>query len=77
MPVAVPLVALSEGGLRLVPERGEEPGGLSFWHTDEGVFCDGKPLISAHDITFSDPGKVALPTSSVTYFDTIFVTPLE
>jgi len=56
------------------------------WHTlalrAEGdrftVSFDGKPLISAQDKTFSDRGKVALWTKadSVTYFDTISITPL-
>jgi len=56
------------------------------WHTlalrAEGdrftVSFDGKPLISAQDKTFSDHGKVALWTKadSVTYFDTISITPL-
>jgi hypothetical protein len=38
----------------------------------------GKPVISAQDKTFSDRGKVALWTKgdSVTYFDTISITPL-
>ena len=42
------------------------------------VSFDGKPLISAQDKTFSDRGKVALWTKadSVTYFDTISITPL-
>ena len=56
------------------------------WHTlalkAEGdrftVSFDGKPLISAQDKKFSDRGKVALWTKadSVTYFDTISITPL-
>jgi glycosyl hydrolase family 59 (putative galactocerebrosidase) len=56
------------------------------WHTlvlkAEGdhftVSFDGKPLISVHDKTFSEPGKVALWTKadSMTYFDTISITPL-
>jgi hypothetical protein len=56
------------------------------WHTlvlkAEGdhftVSFDGKPLISAQDKTFSQPGKVALWTKadSISYFDTISITPL-
>jgi hypothetical protein len=56
------------------------------WHTltlkAEGdhftVSFDGKTLISAQDKTFSDRGKVALWTKadSVTYFNTISITPL-
>jgi hypothetical protein len=56
------------------------------WHTlalkGEGdhfnVSFDGKTLLSAQDKTFSDRGKVALWTKadSVTYFDTISITPL-
>ena len=40
--------------------------------------CDN-PLLSAQDQTFSDAGKVALWTKadSVTYFDTISITPLK
>ena len=57
------------------------------WHTlalkAEGdrftVSFDGKALISAQDRTFPDAGKVALWTKadSVTYFDTISITPLD
>jgi hypothetical protein len=57
------------------------------WHTlalkAEGdrftVSFDGKALFSAHDRTFSDSGKVGLWTKadSVTYFDTISITPLK
>ena len=57
------------------------------WHTlalkAEGdrftVSFDGKALISAQDGTFPDAGKVALWTKadSVTYFDTISITPLK
>jgi hypothetical protein len=57
------------------------------WHTlalkAEGdrftVSFDGKTLLSAQDRTFSDAGKVALWTKadSVTYFDTISITPLD
>jgi hypothetical protein len=57
------------------------------WHTlalkAEGdrftVSFDGKALISAQDGTFPDAGKVALWTKadSVTYFDTISITPLD
>jgi hypothetical protein len=57
------------------------------WHTlvlkAEGdrftVSFDGETLISAQDRTFSDAGKVALWTKadSVTYFDTISITPLD
>jgi len=56
------------------------------WHTlvlkAEGehftVSFDGKPMISVHDKTFSQPGKIALWTKSdnMTYFDTISITPL-
>ena len=56
------------------------------WHTlalkAEGdrftVSFDGKPLISAQDKKFSDRGKVALWTKvdSISYFDTISITPL-
>jgi len=56
------------------------------WHTlalkAEGdrftVSFDGKPLISAQDKTFSGPGKIALWTKadSISYFDTISITPL-
>ena len=57
------------------------------WHTlalkAEGdrftVSFDGKPVVSAQDRTFSGAGKVALWTKadSVTYFDTISITPLD
>ena len=57
------------------------------WHTltlkAEGdrftVSFDGKALLSAQDRTFMDAGKVALWTKadSVTYFDTISITPLK
>lgn len=57
------------------------------WHTlalkAEGdrftVAFDGKALFSSQDRTFSDAGKVALWTKadSVTYFDTISITPLK
>jgi hypothetical protein len=42
------------------------------------VSFDGKTLLSAQDKTFSDRGKVPLWTKadSVTYFDTISITPL-
>jgi len=43
------------------------------------VSFDGKPLLSTQDRTFADAGKVALWTKadSVTYFDTISITPLD
>jgi hypothetical protein len=43
------------------------------------VSFDGETLISAQDRTFSDAGKVALWTKadSMTYFDTISITPLD
>jgi len=57
------------------------------WHTlglrAEGerftVSFDGKPLFTAEDKTFANPGKVALWTKadSVTHFDTISITPLD
>jgi hypothetical protein len=57
------------------------------WHTlglrAEGdrftVSFDGKPLFTAEDKTFANPGKVALWTKadSVTHFDTIAITPLD
>jgi len=57
------------------------------WHTlalrAEGdrftVTFDGNALFTAEDKTFVDPGKVALWTKadSVTYFDTIAITPLD
>jgi hypothetical protein len=57
------------------------------WHTlalkAEGdrftVSFDGNTLLSAQDRTLSDAGKVALWTKadSVTYFDTISITPLD
>ena len=57
------------------------------WHTlglrAEGdrftVSLDGKPLFTAEDKTFANPGKVALWTKadSVTHFDTISITPLD
>ena len=57
------------------------------WHTlalkAEGdrftVSFDGNTLLSAQDRTYSDAGKVALWTKadSVTYFDTISITPLD
>ena len=57
------------------------------WHTlglrAEGnrftVLFDGKPLYTAEDSTFANPGKVALWTKadSVTHFDAISITPLE
>jgi hypothetical protein len=57
------------------------------WHTlglrAEGdrftVSFDGKPLFTAQDKTFANPGKVALWTKSdsVTHFDTISITPLD
>jgi hypothetical protein len=57
------------------------------WHTlglrAEGdrftVSFDGKPLFTAEDKTFADPGNVALWTKSdsVTHFDTISITPLD
>ena len=57
------------------------------WHTlalkAEGdrftMSFDGKTLLSAQDRTFADAGKVALWTKadSVTYFDTISITPLD
>jgi hypothetical protein len=56
------------------------------WHTlvlkAEGdhftVSFDGNPLISVQDRTLSEPGKVGLWTKadSMTYFDTISITPL-
>jgi hypothetical protein len=57
------------------------------WHTldlrAEGdrfsVSFDGKPLFTAQDQTFANTGKVALWTKadSVTYFDSISITPLD
>ena len=57
------------------------------WHTlglrAEGerftVSFDGKPLFTAQDSTFANPGKIALWTKadSVTDFDTIAITPLD
>jgi hypothetical protein len=57
------------------------------WHTlglrAEGerftVSFDGKPLFTAEDKTFANPGKVALWTKadSVTHFDAISITPLD
>jgi hypothetical protein len=57
------------------------------WHTlglrAEGnrftVSFDGKPLYTAEDKTFADPGKVALwtKTDSVTQFDEISIIPLD
>jgi len=57
------------------------------WHTlglhAEGnrftVSFDGKPLFTAEDSTFANPGKVALWTKadSVTHFDTISITHLD
>ena len=57
------------------------------WHTlglrAEGdrftVSFDGKPLFTAQDKTFANPGKVALWTKadSVTHFDMIAITPLD
>jgi hypothetical protein len=43
------------------------------------VSFDGKPLFTAQDGTFVNPGKVALWTKadSVTHFDTIAITPLD
>jgi hypothetical protein len=59
----------------------------SQWHTlglrAEGnrftVSFDGKPLYTAEDGTFVNPGKVALWTKadSVTHFDAISITPLD
>jgi hypothetical protein len=56
------------------------------WHTlalraEDDLFTvsyDGKELFAARDATFADAGKVALWTKadSVTYFDTIAITPL-
>jgi hypothetical protein len=57
------------------------------WHTlglrAEGdrftASFDGKPLFTAEDKTFANPGKVALWTKadSVTHFDKISITPLD
>jgi hypothetical protein len=57
------------------------------WHTlglrAEGdaftISFDGKTLFTAHDNTFANSGKVALWTKadSVTYFDTVTITPLD
>jgi hypothetical protein len=57
------------------------------WHTlglrAEGdrftASFDGKPLFTAEDKTFANPGKVALWTKadSVTHFDTLSITPLD
>jgi hypothetical protein len=57
------------------------------WHTlglrAEGdrftASFDGRPLFTAEDKTFANPGKVALWTKadSVTHFDTISITPLD
>jgi hypothetical protein len=43
------------------------------------VSFDGKPVLSVQDRTFANAGKVALWTKadSVTYFDTISITPLD
>src|SRR5262249_18965318 len=43
------------------------------------VSFDGKPLYTAEDSTFANPGKVALWTKadSVTHFDAISITPLD
>jgi rhodanese-related sulfurtransferase len=43
------------------------------------VSFDGKPLFTAQDKTFSNPGKMALWTKadSVTHFDRMSITPLE
>jgi hypothetical protein len=43
------------------------------------IFFDEKQLFAAEDSTFAGPGKVALWTKadSVTYFDSIAITPLE
>jgi hypothetical protein len=43
------------------------------------VSFDGKPVLSVQDRTFANAGKVALWTKadSVTYFDTISITPLK
>ena len=43
------------------------------------VSFDGKPVFTAQDSTFANPGKVALWTKSdsVTHFDTIAITPLD
>jgi hypothetical protein len=43
------------------------------------VSFDGKPLFTAQDGTFVNPGKVALWTKadSVTHFDTLAITPLD
>jgi hypothetical protein len=59
----------------------------SQWHTlglrAEGnrftVSFDGKPLYTAEDGAFANPGKVALWTKadSVTHFDAISITPLD
>lgn len=78
---------------RVVKGRRQQLAGVNVqvaanqWHTlalkAEGdrftVSFDGKSLISAEDRTFSDAGKVALwaKADSVTYFDTIAITPLE
>ena len=61
--------------------------GANQWHTlglraEEDRFIvsfDGKPLFTAEDKTFSKAGKIALWTKadSVTYFDTITITPLD
>jgi hypothetical protein len=78
---------------RVVKGRREELKGSNTkvagnqWHTlglrAEGdrftVSFDGKPLFTAEDKTFGNDGKVALWTKadSVTYFDTISITPLD
>lgn len=59
----------------------------SEWHTlglrAEGnrftVSFDDKPLFTAEDDTFANPGRIALWTKadSVTHFDTISITPLD
>jgi len=55
-----------------------------FWHLDavkgpSTPSFDGKPLFTGQDKTFDNTGKVALWTKadSVTYFDSIAITPLD
>ena len=78
---------------RIVKGRREQLRGANLkvasnqWHTlglrAEGdrftVSFDGKPLFTAKDKTFANPGKIALWTKadSVTHFDAISITPLE
>lgn len=78
---------------RVVEGRRQQIGGVNTkvsgnqWHTlglraERDKFTisfDGAPLFTAEDKTFANSGKVALWTKadSVTYFDTITITPLD